>query len=294
MFMMIRTFFIGVLLIGSYNPVQAQDDAPIEDEYCFLCKEGEHQDKSPYKIGWKEDLPFIIVGAGLATTGIVLKYTNDTEPYTVAELETLDRNDVNAFDRSATYNWDEKAAKTSDFLFLTTLVLPAVFLINHHTRSDIGPLLLMGLEVASINFGITSGVKNLVNRSRPYVYNTDLSNEQRTDSQSRVSFFSGHTSVTASFSFFMAKVMSDYHPDMKTGLKIGLWAFAAAIPATTGYLRVKSGKHFKTDVITGYAIGAFTGWLVPHLHLKKNLKTNLSVYPVRMYGVNGIGLTFKL
>ena len=294
MSMVIRPFFIVVLLIGLNNPLLSQDQDPVDDEYCFLCKEGEHQNESPYKIGWKEDLPFLIVGAGLTTAGIVLKYTNDTEPYTVAELETLDRNDVNTFDRSATYNWDEKAAKTSDFLFLTTLVLPAVFLVNHHTRSDIWPLLLMGLEVASINFGITSGVKNLVNRTRPYVYNSDLSDEQRTDAQSRVSYFSGHTSVTASFSFFMAKVMSDYHPDMKNGLKIGLWAFAAAIPATTGYLRVKSGKHFKTDVITGYALGAFTGWLIPHLHLKKNLKTNLSVYPVRIYGVNGIGLTFKL
>ena len=60
--------------------------------------------------------------AGTAYAGIaagedlVLKYTNDTEPYTVAELETLDRNDVNTFYRCATYNCDENAAKTSDFL----------------------------------------------------------------------------------------------------------------------------------------------------------------------------------
>jgi len=292
--MIIRIFFTGILFIGFNNPSFSQDEVPNNDDKCTWCKQGKHKNGSPYKIGWKEDLPFLIVGAGLATTGFVLKYTNDTEPFTVSELETLDRNDVNSFDRSATYNWDEQAAQVSDYLFLTTLVLPAVFLINHHTRSDIGPLLLMGLEVASINFGTTAGVKNLVNRTRPYVYNADLSDDQRTDAQSRLSYFSGHTSVTASFSFFMAKVMNDYHPGMKTGLKVGLWAFAAAIPATTGYLRVKSGKHFKTDVITGYAIGAFTGWIIPHLHLKKNFKSSLSVYPVRIYGVNGIGITFKL
>jgi membrane-associated phospholipid phosphatase len=292
--MIIRLFFAGILFIGFNNPVLSQDEVSDNDDNCTWCKDGKHQTGSPYKIGWKEDLPFIVVGAGMATAGVVLKYTNDTEPYTTAELETLDRNDVNAFDRGATYNWDEEAAEISDYLFFTTLILPAALLINHHTRSDIGPLLLMGLEVASINYGITSGVKNLVNRTRPYVYNTDLSDEQRTDSQSRVSFFSGHTSVTASFSFFFAKVVSDYHPDMKKGVKLGIWAFAAAIPATTGYLRVKSGKHYRTDVITGYAIGAFTGWLIPHLHLKKNLNKSLSVYPVRIYGVNGIGLTFKL
>lgn len=291
---MIRIFIIGVFMLGWFNPLLSQDHAPADTTDCYWCKEGKHQSESPYKIGWKEELPFLIVGAGMATTGIILKYSNDTEPFTIAELETLDRNDVNRFDRGATYNWDEEAAEVSDYLFFTTLILPAVFLVNHHTRSDIGPLLVMGLEVAAINFGITSSVKNLVKRTRPYVYNTDLSDEQRTDFQSRLSYFSGHTSVTASFSFFFAKVMSDYHPEMKTGLKVGLWVFAAAIPATTGYLRVRSGKHFRTDVLTGYAVGALTGWLIPHLHLKKNLKITLSVYPVRIYGVNGIGLTYKL
>ncbi len=70
---------------------------------------------------------------------------------------------------------------------------------------------------------------------------------------------------------------------MATGAKIALWSFSAYIPALTGYFRVKAGKHFTTDVMAGYAVGAFTGWLIPHLHKKKADsmlgKLNLQLYP---------------
>jgi membrane-associated phospholipid phosphatase len=104
--------------------------------------------------------------------------------------------------------------------------------------------------------------------------------ETRTSPTSRKSFFSGHTSQTAAASFFFAKVITDYHPTLKPGLKAGLWIFAASIPAINGYLRVQAGKHFPTDVITGYIVGAATGWLIPQLHrtpTSKAAKTNLGI-----------------
>jgi len=292
--MLNRALFSGLLMLVWINPLKVQGQATDSNKDCFICKDGEHKNESPYDISFKNELPFIIVGSGIATTGVILNVTNDTQPFTVEELESLDRNNVNAFDRGATYNWDENAQKASDIMMFSSILLPAMFLVNHHTRSDIGPLLVMGLEVASITYGITSTVKHTVNRTRPYVYNTDLSTDIRTNSQSRKSFFSGHTATSASITFFFAKVMSDYHPEMKTGYKIGLWSFAALVPAATGYLRVKGGNHFRTDVITGYIVGAFTGWVIPHLHKKKKKDSNLSFYPVRMYGVNGIGMTFNL
>jgi membrane-associated phospholipid phosphatase len=143
------------------------------------------------------------------------------------------------------------------------MALPAFFLSTKHSRSQLGSLVVMGFEVGMINFGITSSVKNLSSRARPYVYNPNVPMEERTSSLSRKSFFSGHTSHTAAFSFFFAKVLNDFHPNMKTGLKITMWTVAIAVPVTTAYLRVESGKHFKTDVFTGFMVGAATGWLVP-------------------------------
>lgn len=284
-----RALVLSLIFFFTYHFSVAQYN--IEVDHCYFCYE--HSEGSPYKSGFKSELPFLLVSAGALGAGLIFKYTNTTQPYTVAELEELNRNDVNEFDRGATYNWDENAKHVSDILIVSSLVLPAVLLVNHHTRSDIFPLLLMSLEVATINFGLTASVKNIANRARPYVYNENLPDEQRTNAQSRFSYFSGHTSVTASFSFFFAKVLNDYHPDMKTAWKIGMWTFAATIPAATGYLRVKSGYHFRTDVITGYAVGALTGWLIPHLHKKKKLSEKLSLYPTRVFDSGGIGMTLK-
>jgi membrane-associated phospholipid phosphatase len=209
----------------------------------------------------------------------------------------LDRDDVNAFDRPATYNWNPNAAKASDYIRTSVIILPIIFLGNHHTRKDIGPLLIMTLEVTAITYGLTIGIKHIVNRTRPLVYNDDhdppVPLDERTADNSRLSFFSGHTSFTAAFSFFFAKVMSDYHPDMKTEYKIGLWTFAAAVPFATAYLRVSAGKHFPTDVMTGYAVGAAIGWLVPHLHKKKKLPEGMSIMPSFSYGSRGIYLSYR-
>ena len=118
--------------------------------------------------------------------------------------------------------------------------------------------------------GITNIAKHTVGRTRPFVYNPDVDVSTRTEDGSRLSFFSGHTSHTAAATFFIAKVFSDYHTNFHSAAKAGIWAFSISLPAVTGYLRVKAGKHFPTDVIAGYIVGATTGWLIPQLHKIKN------------------------
>lgn len=262
-----------------------------QKETCLICNENNHDHESPYQLTSKQELPFIITSTGVALTGLLIKTFDNVVPYTQEQLDALNRNDVNNFDRGATYNNSQQAGNASDILLIGTAILPAVFLANHHTRNDIGPLLLITYEVVAINYGITSSVKSLVNRNRPYVYNPDLSYEERTDAQSRYSFFSGHTSATASLSFLFAKVITDYHPNMNRGAKVGLWSFASLLPATTGYLRVQAGKHYPTDVITGYVVGALTGLLVPELHKKGGDK--FSLYPTRVFNQQAIGITWR-
>ena len=138
----------------------------------------------------------------------------------------------------------------------------------------------MYAEVFTFNYGLTELAKNTVNRARPYVYNEEVPMGTRTGKDSRKSFYSGHTSQTAAASFYFAKVITDYHPTLKRGLKIGLWAFAATVPALNGTFRVLAGKHFPTDVMTGYIAGAATGWLIPQLHrtrASKEQKEQLSL-----------------
>jgi len=279
------------LTISIYFNSWAQTEE--EDKSCRVCKSGVHLNGNPYRHDFKSEVPFIITSGASLTFALAVRLTDNTQPYSANELDQLDRNDVNAFDRPATYNWNPNAAKASDIIRTSVIILPIIFLGNHHTRSDFGSLLIMGLEVTAITYGLTTGIKHAVNRTRPLVYNEEVPVEDRTASNSRLSFFSGHTSFTAAFSFFIAKVMNDYHSDMKTEYKIGLWVFAAAVPLATGYLRVSAGKHFPTDVMTGYAIGAFVGWLIPELHKKKKLNEGLSISPSFSYGSRGIYLSYR-
>ena len=128
-------------------------------------------------------------------------------------------------------------------------------------------------------------------RSRPFVYNEDFSLSKKQTVGARHAFFSGHTSLTAASCFFTARVFSDYFPDSK--YKPLVWAGAILVPATVGYLRVAAGKHFPTDVITGYAIGATIGMLIPHLHKKIKIKNADSSLKLSV-GATGASLTWNL
>ena len=65
-----------------------------------------------------------------------------------------------------------------------------------------------------------------------------------------------------------------------------MWAVAASIPAVTGYLRVRAGRHYVTDVATGYALGAAIGWLVPTIHKNSKLQKSGIILLGSPQGVN--------
>jgi membrane-associated phospholipid phosphatase len=273
------------------TPSQAQDSLVLSD--CWLCKNNQHTTPIPYHYGWKQEIPYLASSVGLLSTGIIIEKTYSIQPYTPQEIAGLNREDINAFDRNATYNWAPGLSTASDVLMIASIVSPVLFLTNKSTRHDFGWLALMSWEVLSINYGMVTTVKNLTKRGRPYVYNPNVPMEERTASENRESFYSNHASTTAAMSFFIATVLTDYHPDMKTAYKITVWSLAVLYPAVTAYLRVGSGKHFPTDVIAGYAIGAFTGWLVPFLHKKKKSSDKFSFAPISIQGNAGIYLSYK-
>ena len=230
--------------------------------------------QSPYGLNWKKESVILGTGVAMLTGGMILHY--NTAPLTTDEILALDRANTSPFDRNATFNLSPSASDASDVFLLSSHALPFLFLTNKKSRTDFGKIMLLYAETLIFTEGLTNLTKRIVKRPRPFVYNelADLSKKQRP--QARYSFFSGHTSVTSANYFFVAKVFSDYYPDSK--IKPFIWATAAIAPALTGYLRVKAGKHFYSDVITGYTVGALIGFMVPHLHkIQKN--KSLSIIP---------------
>jgi membrane-associated phospholipid phosphatase len=250
---------------------------------------------SPYNFSFKKELPFIAVSTAVFGTSFIVIKNNDTTPFTIVELDALNRKSINKLDRNATRNKSAYAEKISNYSTISSIALPILLLGTKNTRKDIFKLLVLGIEIGAITRGTTSITKNLTNRARPYTYNNQFSYEDRTDESSKLSFFSGHTSASAAYSFFFAKVITDYHPNMKTGYKIGVWSIAALLPASTAHHRVKAGNHYPTDVIAGYAVGALIGWLVPELHKRKEgSKPTFSLLPYNYNNYNGLSLTWKL
>ena len=239
--------------------------------------------QSPYELKWKQESTYL--GLGLAMTGFDL-YQNAKviQPLTLEEIAGLDRSDVNSFDRGATFNSSQRAKIGSDILQNISYTAPFLFLTAKEPRKEWGKILLIYFETALIVRSFTGTTKDLTKRIRPLTYNDDFSMAERQKKQNRFSFFSGHVSTTASNCFFGAKVFSDYFPDSKW--KPYVWGVAATIPAFTGYFRVKAGKHYRTDVMTGYLVGGALGILIPHFH-KKDRKNKMSIIPTS----NGFLLT---
>ncbi|MFK7981978.1 MAG: phosphatase PAP2 family protein [Saprospiraceae bacterium] len=236
------------------------------------------QAQSPYTLNWKKDGGLVAL-AGVSS-GLGLYLRANLPDLTVADIETSDKNQINSFDRFATKYYSPKADKASDVFWVGTHVFPFLFLAHEKSRKDIRTIAALYGETFFITTGITLLVKTTVKRNRPFVYNSDAPLAKKTTRNARTAFFSGHTSISATNTFFAAKVFTDYYPDSQW--KPVVWTTAAIIPAITGYLRIRAGKHFLTDTLTGYALGAAVGVLIPHLHKKKMEKVSFYSGPSGM------------
>lgn len=241
---------------------------------------------SPYRQNWGQESLFLLTGATTSGIAYLLKGQDQWAP----PLESFNNGplEVNSFDRIATRLHSPEAADASDLIFNLSCVTPALLLAGRETRQDIVKISLLFFETVLINAGLTQLTKYTFRRPRPYLYDSGINLSQLESSSSYTAFVSGHTSGAAANCFFMARVFSDYYP--QSPWKPVVWGVAAAVPALVGYLRVRAGKHYPTDVIAGYALGASVGLLVPYLHQSRRKASALSFAP----GFNGGTISWRL
>lgn len=183
---------------------------------------------------------------------------------TEIEIENLSASSIIGFDRGIIDNYSDRASNNSDLLKNGIFIVPFSLFLSTDARSNTREIIMMYCEVGAINVGMTKLIKGAVGRYRPYAYNPDVDVSIKLSAPTRRSFFSGHVSHVASLSFFTASVFDDLYPDSK--MRYAVWAGALTAPALTAYLRVKAGRHFISDVVVGYAVGAAVGYLVPSFH----------------------------
>jgi len=241
--------------------------------------------QTPYTLDIKKEV--VLFGGGIAASSLGLLYRAKTPLFTDEEILQLDIQDINRFDREATRFFSTKAHSASNYFWYGSHLLPLLFLADKESLSDIVEIGTMYGEAAIITTGLTLLTKYSVRRARPFNYDPNTGLDKKQTSNAKGSFFSGHTSLTSVNCFFMAKVFSDYFPESKW--RPVVWSVAAAIPAVTGYLRVRGGKHYPTDVIVGYAVGAGVGLLIPQLHKSVKQENNMSL----SIGYNSALLSWK-
>jgi membrane-associated phospholipid phosphatase len=259
----------------------------------FVEAQGQLFESNVYNVNPWIDGSITLAAFGMNAWGLNL--ADQKTPLDSLEIIQLDANDINSFDRSATRqdaSYMHQAWHISDIGMRASILLPALLMLDKEIRQDWAPVILLFLEAEFITGSLWSwGAAIHIDRIRPLVYNPDVEYGEKTFIRNKNSFFSGHTSTSATASFYTAKVYCDYHPELGSK-KLIFYGLALIPPAFTGYYRYKGMKHFPTDVLTGMAVGAAVGILVPHLH-KKRKNENLTWIPVTgRYTGLAMSLTF--
>lgn len=205
----------------------------------------------------------LTAGTGALTAG-AFWLEHQVEPLSDQRILELREREFSGLAAFSVNSFDQGAAKASDVLLIATALLPATAFAFSDGRSDWLNAGHLYLQTGFLNYAVTNTVKSLVRRPRPYVYNPDVPAELLQKRDARMSFFSGHTSTAASFCFLTASMIQEYSNN-KTVKTVG-WIAAGVLPAVMGYLRMKAGKHFFSDVLVGYAAGAGIGIALPLLH----------------------------
>jgi hypothetical protein len=130
-------------------------------------------------------------------------------------------------------------------------------------------------ESASLTLALTGLVKLAVRRPRPGAYqeaekNKDVIDYNNPNTDSALSFFSGHASMTAALG-----ATATYLAFTRSPSSWRPWVTLVAAAGVTTFVsiqRVRAGKHFPTDVIAGSVAGAGIGIIVPHVHRTTDVK----------------------
>lgn len=210
---------------------------------------------SCYRLDLKKDALFLCSATGL--NGI--SYFLDSGPSSLTDIDH-----INSFDRGLMFDYDQSQDKLSTYLAASMLTLPIIspLMQSDHIKNWM-TYGLMYTEAFLLTYGSKELLKSLIPRNRPYSFTGDIPEDERDDYYN--SFPSGHTSYAFLAATFLSTTFSQEYPESPWRLPIIIGSYSLA--TTVGALRISSGNHYITDVLTGAAIGSLYACLIPQLHL---------------------------
>jgi membrane-associated phospholipid phosphatase len=164
-------------------------------------------------------------------------------------------------------NLSDSSAHFSDKLLLVTMTAPLFMQMSGGFDRSMGNASLIYAESQAFNLLAASTAKLIVRRPRPYTHSHDpqvLAFIDRQGSDAYASFYSGHAS--AAFTSAMAGSLLYAARTDNLAARHAVWGFEFLLAGMTAQLRVRAGRHYRTDIWTGTLMGLGMGVVVPALH----------------------------
>jgi hypothetical protein len=236
--------------------------------FCFVMMSFNAFSQSVFTYDFDKDILLGAFSLGIFASPFVVENIPENVP------TNLDKNDINAFDRSLMFSYKKTLDKISDYGVYGLLALPIISLAGNITDTD--AWLTYGImygEAFALTFGTKDLLKNAIIRYRPYMYSGGVPDGLMDDYYN--SFPSGSTALAFLSAGFLSATFSAEYPDSKWKIPIIAGVYTLAVGAASA--RIISGSHFLSDVLTGAAVGSLYGWIIPLLHKKENTNDNISV-----------------
>ncbi len=242
-------------------PGKAKPSSPV-------LKDNFLREKEVYKLKAASDIPVTAIGTGWSLYAFSKIYSKDKS--SEEKILSLDKNKIPSFDRRGAEIYHPDADNLGDMLFYGSMPLPIILMLDKEIRKDGLKVAVLYLQTMSVTGLLYTGTIYLNDRYRPYAYNPNVPMDKRTRGGAKNSFFAGHVALVGTSTFFIAKMLNDYHPDSR--VKWIPFTLAGLATATTGYMRYRGGQHFLSDILIGTVVGTLSGILVPHVHKNKDMR----------------------
>lgn len=171
------------------------------------------------------------------------------------------------FDRSVERYLSTSAHGASNVTVTSSIVVPIAAQFSDGFSREFTKALVVQSQALMATLVVNTTIKELVSRPRPYTHNRnaiDLCQRKGIVGETDVSFPSGHSA--SAFAGAMAGALLYTARVDDAAARHVMWGAEFALAAATAELRVFAGRHYRSDVLVGSALGAAFGLLVPSLH----------------------------
>ncbi len=250
--MLLKTALLISLLLSL--PVPGRAGEPVSADWRPLPRDG------------------LLLGSGLLLTGIGSLLDAEVRAVPAAGFS---REDISpAWDRRSLTPPDPDAHDASSVLLVGSGLWPAAVtaLATPGWRSQMRDRTVQA-EAVFLTLGVTTLMKVLVARARPYTYfdgetrSRNPGYEADTE-EAFLSFPSGHASLAWTSAASGVGILAATRPDLPWTTHFAAGAAGGGLATATALLRVEAGKHFPTDIAAGAALGAGIGIAVPLFRLE--------------------------